>query len=202
MSDNSLSKVIQQYLGRGFGSMNKNDFEVWIFNEWHKTQNNLSDYEISRKLRIPESKVKRLKYEASLKYSNEDNVDDLKMIFLEDIKIAKYKKESSKLQFVVKDKVVRQYISDLLTRDGRFLESSLTSETVHIHVDDFIYLLETLNVSIDKDTIIKEAEKKAESNHDFPTTFSDILKSVLKDCSNKKIGPLTTDSIINFIKDF
>ena len=198
----NINDVIKEYLNRGIGSMNKNDFEVWIFNEWHKTQNNLSDYEISRNLRIPESKVKRLKYEASLKYSNEDNVDDLKKIFLEDIKIAKYKKESSKLQFVVKDKVVRQYISDLLTQDGRFLESSLTSETVHIYVDDFIYLLDILNVSINKDKIIKEAEKKAESNHDFPTTFTDILKSILEDCSNKKIGPITTETIIRYIKDF
>ena len=31
MNEDSLSKVIQQYLTHGFGSMTKNDFEVCVF---------------------------------------------------------------------------------------------------------------------------------------------------------------------------
>lgn len=57
-----IENVIQLYLKRGFGSMNKNDFEVWIFNEWRKLQDkkdkNLSDYAISKELKISETKVK------------------------------------------------------------------------------------------------------------------------------------------------
>lgn len=57
-----LRSVINEYLSRGFGSMNKNDFEVWIFN--YLLQERLkgkSNYDISIELKIPEQKVKRLK---------------------------------------------------------------------------------------------------------------------------------------------
>ena len=70
----SVSDAIQAYLNHGFGSMTKNDFEVWIFN--YLLQNrptNTSNFDFSVELRIPESKVKRLRYEASLKYGNPAN---------------------------------------------------------------------------------------------------------------------------------
>ena len=66
-----LKSAIEAYLQRGFGSMNKNDFEVWIFNELLKTKlAGLSNYAISVELKLPEQKVKRLKYEATLRYGN------------------------------------------------------------------------------------------------------------------------------------
>ena len=66
----SPNSFIQAYLDRGFGSMTKNDFEVMIFAELLQTSLlNKSNYDISVDLRIPETKVKRLRYEASLKYN-------------------------------------------------------------------------------------------------------------------------------------
>lgn len=63
--------VIDQYLAKGFGSMDKHDFEVWIFNYLLQSRlKGMSDYDISIMLRIPESKVKRLKYDASMKYAH------------------------------------------------------------------------------------------------------------------------------------
>lgn len=54
---NELDKTIQQYLDRGFGSMNKNDFEVWIFNYLLQTKlKGKGNYAISIELRMPESK--------------------------------------------------------------------------------------------------------------------------------------------------
>ena len=71
-----MNELIKKYIDQGFGSMNKNDFEVAIFNEWMKAEGqDKSNYEISLALRIPETKVKRLKYEAELKYC--DNKDEI-----------------------------------------------------------------------------------------------------------------------------
>ena len=54
--------------------MNKNDFEVAIFDEIMKDDEykDLSDFKLSVKLRVPESKIKRLRYEANLKYQVDD----------------------------------------------------------------------------------------------------------------------------------
>jgi hypothetical protein len=51
---------LSDYLSRGFGSMNKNDLEVWVFNQLLQDPNkqNYSDYDFSIELRIPQTKVK------------------------------------------------------------------------------------------------------------------------------------------------
>lgn len=197
-----LKRAIQSYIKRGFGSMNKNDFEVFIFNQWLSFENNKekSDYTISRELRIPESKVKRLRYESSLVYSEYENDDQrLRNEFYEDLKNAKYKADSQKLYFLVPDKLVRQYINDVLENDGRYLESSLTSSSVSIYINDFIYLIEKLKF-VDRDKIVNKAKEESEGNTNFPVEWTDIVKEFLVNCAKDKLGELTTGSIINGFK--
>ena len=52
---------------KGFGSMNKNDFEVFIFSRLLQIERfkGKSNYDLSILLHIPESKIKRLRYEAA-----------------------------------------------------------------------------------------------------------------------------------------
>ncbi len=197
-----LKRAIQSYIKRGFGSMNKNDFEVFIFNQWLSFENNKekSDYTISRELRIPESKVKRLRYESSLVYSEYENDNQrLRNEFYENLKNAKYKADSQKLYFLVPDKLVRQYINDVLENDGRYLESSLTSSSVSIYINDFIYLIEKLKF-VDRDKIVNKAKEESEGNTNFPVEWTDIVKEFLVNCAKDKLGELTTDSIINGFK--
>ena len=156
-----IEEIIQAYLERGFGSMNKNDFEVWIFNEWRKLQDkDLSDYQVSKALKISETKVKRLKYEADLKYSFDE--EQLLNKFFKLAEKANYKKDGDKLLFVINDKLLRQYINNILEESGRFMDSSFNSNIVSIYVDDFSFLLEKFN-RIDKDKILERAKEKSES---------------------------------------
>ena len=194
-----VMEVIEQYLNRGFGSMNKNDFEVWIFNEWRKSQSkDLSDYQISKELKISEAKIKRLKYEADLKYSfNEVELLDKFFCLVEK---AKYKKEGEKLIFVISDKLLRQYITSVLEDDGRFLESSLTSSTVSIYIDDFIFLLEKFKFNEEERKNIEELVLQKEENNDFQLSFSEIIKSFLEDVGNKYIGAVTTATIKKYLE--
>lgn len=193
-----IEEIIQAYLERGFGSMNKNDFEVWIFNEWRKLQDkDLSDYQVSKALKISETKVKRLKYKADLKYSFDE--EQLLNKFFKLAEKANYKKDGDKLLFVINDKLLRQYINNILEESGRFMDSSFNSNIVSIYVDDFSFLLEKFN-RIDKDKILERAKEKAETNHDFPQTIPGILKEMFLNLSKEKLGEITTNSIIDFIK--
>lgn len=197
-----IKEIIQAYLERGFGSMNKNDFEVWIFNEWRKLQDkDLSDYQVSKALKISETKVKRLKYEADLKYSFDE--EQLLNKFFKLAEKANYKKDGDKLLFVINDKLLRQYINNILEESGRFMDSSFNSNIVSIYVDDFSFLLEKFN-RIDKDKILERAKEKAESDHDFPVTIPDILKEMFINLAKEKLGgklvDFTTNGIIDFVK--
>ena len=106
----SMDALIEKYIERGFGSMNKNDFEVAIFNEWMKSEGHgKSNYEISLALRIPETKVKRLKYESELKYG--DNKDEMLKTRLETLlQNANFKAEGKKLVFLIDNQMLRSYL--------------------------------------------------------------------------------------------
>lgn len=197
----SLQDFIDWYCTeQGFGSMNKNDFEVFLFNEWLKNHSELSDYAISRQLRIPESKVKRLRYEAAIVYATDDNRAQLIQEFLTDLKLAKYRNEDGKIRFLVHNKIVRQFINDILEQDGRFLDSSLTSSTVSMSVDDFIYTMDQISNPIDKKKIIEEAKKMYNTGEGFNKTFPEILKDVLVEQAKNVIGHYTTDVIVRAIE--
>lgn len=200
MNDTSLTSIISQYIKRGFGSMTKNDFEVWIFNKWLSFDENRgkSDYAISRELRIPESKVKRLRYESSLVYSDRENDENLKNTFCNDLKKAKYKADSQKLYFLIPDKLVRQYVNDILEKDGRYMESSLTSSSVSIYINDFIYLIEELKL-VDKELIIRKVKEESKSNVGFPIEWKDIVKEFLINCAKEKLGEVTTEAVVKGI---
>ena len=79
-SDNIIL-FLEDYVNHRFGSMNKNDFEVLIFNAiLNSDLEETSNYKLSRILKIPESKVKRLKYEADLVYNEAGSDDQLRVL--------------------------------------------------------------------------------------------------------------------------
>lgn len=205
MEKDALEKVIGQYLDKGFGSMNKNDFEVWIFHylmqQWPKDK---TSYEISMELRIPESKVKRLCYEAELKYPSV-NDDDRRKCLADAIRKAKFREAKGQISFVISDKMLRSYLEDLLAKDGRFYDSSFSSNIIVMGANDFLYVLE--KVYVDKD-VWKEIRDKA--NHDLgesktlPKSFGQLAEELGTGfCSNllgKFVGKASVGLVDN-IKD-
>jgi len=140
----TIQDALDAYLQRGFGSMNKNDFEVWIFHQLlQSTLKGKSNFIISRELRIPESKVKRLRYEANLRYYDEN---DGKQPFLDAFKTilknATVKKDGQKISFAIEDTYIRKQLEADLKQSGRFLDSSFNSEIVTMSQDDLFYLIE------------------------------------------------------------
>lgn len=204
-----MKHFIKSYISRGFGSMTKNDFEVYIFNciindEDYKEYK--SDYDLSVKLRIPISKVKRLRYEANLKYQQSDE-DLRKQQIVEEItdllKVCKYREtEKGGISFVVNDKFLREYLQNFLNQDGRFFDSSFNSNIVSIATTDFIFLLDNLLLSHeDQEKIMKSAKDSIGEKKDFPKTFSELLKDAgkgfCKHFAEDKLGEKGTDAVIS-----
>lgn len=175
--------LIKYYLDRGFGSMNKNDFEVWIFNYLLQNKyNNKSDNYISRDLRIPESKVKRLRYEANLVFPKTE--DEYKKSFYEILKEKVYKDAgNNRIQFSINDKSLRLYLLDVLQSYGSFADSSFNSEIVTITANDLVLLISDFEK---KDDIIEHVKKQIKtSSKELPQKLSEkclnALKAILKD---------------------
>lgn len=190
-----MEQFITDYLQRGWGCLNKSDFEAWIF--YLLLQNRIegfhfktaTDYQIAIALRIPESKVKKLRYEAMLKYgipksqngANGNNASDFfKQRILNDVlKKVQYKADGHKVQFIVTDKLLRQYISDILSQEGRFFDTSFNSNIVSIHIDDFIFLLTQLYDKEQIDELIQLIKKSLQDVvTEFPKTTTECLSEV------------------------
>lgn len=188
-----LEKVLNLYLERGFGSMNKNDFEVFIFSQLlDKRFLGYNDYKISIELKIPISKIRRLRYEASLKYPTQT---DFKILFVEAMKGARYDNEKNKvIEFSIENISLRQYLRNMLMQDGRFFDSSFNSEIVKISYKDFLYLLE--NICMDK-----KAEKEIKnvidknSDKDIPHYIAMAVGAIAKGVGGETLKEIVDVSI-------
>lgn len=143
-----------------FGSLNKNDYEVALF---HLLLINgyadKSDHFMSKMLQIPESKVKRLRYESYLVYPKTD--EELKVEFYALLKGRSYKMTNdNKIQFVVNDKMLRLYLNDKLDEVGSFSDSSFNSNIVTISPMDMMILLFDFEKKLDVLDRVKEETRK------------------------------------------
>ena len=198
----SPNSFIQAYLDRGFGSMTKNDFEVMIFAELLQTSLlKKSNYEISIDLRIPESKVKRLRYEASLKY-NILSEDDYRLMFKEIAQNAIIKDE--KIILSIEDISLRKFINFKLKKNGKFSDTSFNSEIVVIRSKDFAELLKELYYTQRELKQINDKIDKINESLSKKITFKDVI-SVFINASVAHLGErlidIGADSILNFIQN-
>lgn len=158
------------YLKKGFGSMTKNDLEVWVFNELLKDpeKTNYSDYDFSIELRIPQTKVKRLRYEAGLVY-NTKNAEEYNKEFLLLLRKAKVKSTNAELiQFAMEDKGLYLYIDSILKKGGRFSDRSHNNEIMQISRNDLVYLLENCLIpQEEQEEILRKCEEKTSQKIKF-----------------------------------
>jgi len=185
---------IERYSNRGFGSMNKNEFEVLIFDLLRRYGDlqNKSNYNMSLILRIPENKVKRLAYEADLRYPN-GNADHVKEEFFRLIAKANFRSENKKIYFVVENQYVRSAINAKLKELGHFSDTSFNSEIVSVHLDAFIDLLYVYYPKEAVKRIVDDCKSVAK-NTEEEITFKSIMKQFVDGLANKT-GGLVASSV-------
>lgn len=196
----TVKDAIDVYLNKGFGSMNKSDFELWIFNEWisdhlHCT---MSNYEISRELRLPESKVKKLRYEADLKYGNgtPEKRNEQIIALLEG---AHLKRNGTQIQFVVEDVSLRKYIDHLLKQNGYFADSSFNSEVVSLTIDDWGKLLELTTTGNIMTDLLAKAKKKLNKSDLTSRELLDIFIKKVVEGAGTALGGFTIAGITKLL---
>lgn len=204
---------LEEYLKKGYGSMNKNDVEVLVFHmllQQEKTEKQfglkgMTDFAISVELKIPESKVKRLRYESELKYPLYKEDSEKKVALLQLLNKVQYKQDGKKFVFVVTDKMLRLYISDLLVKDGRFFDTSFNSNIVSLYIEDFIALLKVLFTKQDREKIIKSAKEHIKKQVDqFPEEPNEIfdfaIHKVVEGIARLCFGNFTVEGLMELIK--
>ena len=154
-----VKEFLEEYLSRGFGSMSKRDIDVLLMHLLMK-HTDLSDennFNLSIRLKLTETKVKNLKYEANLKYTDslEDNIKEEFLSLLSKAKLQIIGKETW-ISVIVEDTFLRNAIKAKVKENGSFTDSSFNSEIVKISVDDFSYLMYVFSDDKEQKYIEKE----------------------------------------------
>lgn len=206
------AQFITNYLNRGWGSMNKNDFEVYIFNEIITDPNyaGMNDYGLSIALSIPQSKVKRLRYEANLKYGK-NNAEFYSQQFRALLQEAKPQavNNGKAVKFCMENKGLYLYIDNLLKQDGRFGDRSFNSELMVISMEDLVYLLEKTMLTEDEknEILVKYRQETKDNSINISSALLEIAKAFaegagkgLTDGWTGALWDFTADNIGKLIK--
>lgn len=195
-----VDKAVSDMLDR-FGSMNKNDYEVTLFNLMLKNYfYEKSDFSISCMLKIPESKVKRLRYEASLKYpeSQSGNYDDDVKNYLN--KCACQIK-GDRLQFSIPDKFVRQYLNDKLADLGTFYDTSFNSNIVSFTAKDlFMLICKLYHDQKPKEVWVKIQAGIKDHNGEPPKDFESLIEGAIK-ATLKDLGAKVAPKLVDYLSE-
>ena len=196
-------KVLKECLER-FGSMNKNDYEVALF--YLLLENHYAgktDYEISINMKIPESKIKRLRYEVSLRYSDNNNTNQYKEKVADLLLNCKYRIHNDRIQFAISDKVFRLYLSDVLMKDGRFADTSFNVNIISMTAADLLFLMSKIDANSDE--IIKQMkrdfkDKETELPKSVIEALIDLSKETMKSVVEKSVTKGVADKLNEFTK--
>ena len=137
-NQSSVTDAIQEYLDRGFGSMTKNDFEVWIFYQLLCGElRGKTNREISIKLRIPDTKVKRLRYEADLKWGSPDKDSTYHNAVVAVIEKAQLTKNRTQILLVIEDTALLKYLDAKMKSANVAWDKSFNSENIYIDFEQY-----------------------------------------------------------------
>jgi len=157
-------EIIDVLNTKGFGSLNKNDWEVLIFSllkRFGSLHDKKSNHHVSLELQIPETKVKRLAYEANLKYHFKE-INDITESFKGVLKEVYVIKDKGKdiVKFAVEDQFLKNAIAAKLKELRYYADYSFNSEIVSIRIDAFVKLMQAfypkLNEAITLNKIASE----------------------------------------------
>lgn len=177
-------EFLKRYFNRGFGNMTKNDFEVLIFDLLKNIDpagKNNSIHQWSIDLRIPESKVKKLLYEANIIYHDYDE-NTLRQEFFAHLasNFTKFSSDNKKIQFAVENPTLRSMIDADLKSLGYFADASFNKEIVSIELKAFSALLLYYYPQDFKQKIVEECEKQMSSqNNNFKIDPAELFKEFI-----------------------
>ena len=177
--ENFGKDFLEAYFSRGFGSVTKSETEILLFHLLKKYGAlNGNSNSISRILKIPETKVRNLAYEATLKHDTYSE-DYIKNAIVKILSSSILQGGNKKVLFSVEDRFIRTQIRAILKEGGHFADSSFNSEIISVHIDSFAYLLDSVITDSKKKKLLKNEGKKAINENDN-LKFRNVAVSLLE----------------------
>lgn len=203
-----LTKDIESFFNEcknNFGRWNKKDYEIAFLHYYLKSgHDNDSNYMLSKSLCLPESRIKQLRYEMSLRYQKDDKFYHERLKALLSSSNFKFSSDKSRIQFSVSDKMMWHYISNKLTEEGGFIDSSYISDIISITALDLMLLLSSMMSKTEAKDCVKKIKTKLQSNseqlpNDWKESLSKLIDTSIQE-TVKSIGGTGANIITKWLK--
>ena len=183
-------EFLKKYLLDGMGVMSKREIDILIMNLLLKygDLSTRSNYDLSIMLRIPETSVKRLRYEAKLRYPPEEEYirrEFLKVLVNAKIELDRNDEneiENMKIVFIMEDNYVRYAIQGRFKERGMFADSSFNSEIIKISCGSLRAVISEFYGEESAQDFMKrcKALKKTTDKHEFRKQLVDFALDTAK----------------------
>lgn len=127
-----VEQFLNEYLKEGFSSLPKREVDILVMNLLLNMGDlaGESNQDLSVRLRATESKIKRLRYEARLKYPPDPEYVQREFFYI--LSKSKYAIDTGKIIFAIEDEYIRHAIQGKLKAKGMFADTSFNTELIKI----------------------------------------------------------------------
>lgn len=139
-------KFLETYLRDGLGVMSKKETEILVVSRLDELGifRNLGNSEASRLLRLPESRIATLRYEALLRYPPESPKTYVQRELMIALLKSDFDSESGRIRLMLENKYVRSYLKGEFTKHGKVLDRSFDSDIASAKPEALFAVLEQL----------------------------------------------------------
>jgi hypothetical protein len=140
------SKFLDSYLQHGLGVMSKKETEMLVIHlldecDCFEGRRN-ANHDLSLLLRVPESRVASLRYEAKLRYPPGDPEEYARGKLLNIVWLADPSADGKNIQIIIEDRYVRQHLTALAKRRNSVIDTSFNREIIDIHWEKLAAVME------------------------------------------------------------
>ena len=149
----------------------------------------LTNQEVSEKLRAPISKIKKLRYDSSLKFS--DDVQLLaKVRLLAALANASFDIEDSKIHIIIEDSLAKNWLQAEIKKNQLVFNNSFNSELVIVNPSDLFNVLDLIfpGKALVKFKSAYNAKNSKIKGDELKTEFSRLTKEFVSDVVKSAAG--------------
>lgn len=203
IAEQFVEKFLSQYLKNGMGSMSKADVDAlvmhlldnYISNNAGVSLQQYSNQTLSETLRTPVAKIKKLRYEAGLKYGARVE-DEAKKRFSASLSNAVFDINSGKVNLIIEDSLAKNWLQGQLKNYGQYFENTFNTEVVSLTPEGLFRVLRILLPNEDVDAFESKFNDLAKDKNREKVIkgFADLAKSFAKGAV-EKIGGVAVSFI-------
>jgi hypothetical protein len=203
-----VREFLRHYLRGGMGAMSKSDLDALVMHlldahgdESGSPLGGFSNQVVSERLRTPVAKIKRLRYEAGLKFTGQPEEEGRKrfarVLSRAGLEFERDDQTCPRIVFVVEDLLAKNWIQGRMKEAGGVFDGSFNSEIIKVEPREFFRLLRALFPTSDVDSLAakfevleENAQKEVLRTH-FKALLSHFLAGVAETAGRLALSGLS-----------